>query len=366
MTQADFASRLLVWFDRHGRHDLPWQHPRDPYRVWISEIMLQQTQVSTVIPFFERFMARFPDVHALAQAPVDDVLAHWAGLGYYARARNLHQCAKALVERHRGKFPHDIEALIALPGIGRSTAAAILSQAYGERHAILDGNVRRVLARHAAIAGWPGEPAVQKKLWALSEKLLPQQRLADYTQGIMDLGATVCTSRKPACGICPVNDDCRARALGKVLELPGAKPKRAHPQKRAWLLLIENARGEIFCERRPPVGIWGGLWCPPMLQEPRDWQAHCREQYGLACGAASPMPAVRHSFTHFDLELMPLRLRVRGTAAGKLREDEGAGWVKISPGSTPPLGLPAPVRKLLEPPNLSLDQLQCNPEPSTA
>jgi len=364
MTQTDFSARLLTWFDHHGRHDLPWQHPRDAYRVWLSEIMLQQTQVSTVIPFFERFLVRFPNVHTLAQAHVDDVLALWAGLGYYARARNLHKCAQLLVERYRGEFPHDINALIELPGIGRSTAGAILSQAFGERHAILDGNVRRVLARYATIDGWPGEPAVQKKLWALSEKLLPHERLADYTQAIMDMGATVCTSRKPACGICPVFEDCSAKQQGKVLDYPAAKPKRAHPQKRAWLLLIENSAGEIFCERRPPVGIWGALWCPPMMQDEQDWLQLCNDRYGFKCSSANPLPAVRHSFTHFDLEILPLRLRLSHTASSTLRETGDVMWVKIAPGKAPPVGLPAPIRKLLESPHLSLDQLQC-PEPFT-
>lgn len=365
MTQADFSTRLLAWFDRHGRHDLPWQHPRDAYRVWLSEIMLQQTQVATVIPFFERFLNRFPDVHVLAKAHTDEVLALWAGLGYYARARNLHKCAQMLVERYNGEFPHDIDALIELPGIGRSTAAAILSQAFGERHAILDGNVRRVLARHAAIGGWPGAPAVQKKLWSLSEKLLPHERLADYTQAIMDMGATVCTSRKPACGICPVYEDCSAKQQGKVLDYPAAKPKRAHPLKRAWLLLIENAAGEIFCERRPPVGIWGGLWCPPMSQEQQDWTALCADRYGFKCAQANPLPVVKHSFTHFDLEILPLRLRMTGHNSKNISEANDSTWVKIAAGEAPAVGLPAPIRKILESPNLSLDQLQC-PESFTA
>lgn len=365
MTQADFSARLLSWFDRHGRHDLPWQHPRDAYRVWLSEIMLQQTQVSTVIPFFERFLNRFPDVYSLAKAHTDDVLALWAGLGYYARARNLHKCAQMLVARYRGEFPRDIDALIELPGIGRSTAAAILSQAFGERHAILDGNVRRVLARYAAIEGWPGEPAVQKKLWSLSEKLLPHERLADYTQAIMDLGATVCTSRKPACGICPIYEDCAAKLKGKVHEYPAAKPKRAHPLKRAWLLLIENSAGEIFCERRPPVGIWGGLWCPPMSQEPQDWVALCADRYGFNCAQANPLPVVKHSFTHFDLEILPVRLRMTAHTSKNISEANDSTWVKITEGEAPTVGLPAPIRKLLESPNLSLDQLQC-PESFTA
>ncbi|HVT35954.1 MAG TPA: A/G-specific adenine glycosylase, partial [Nevskiaceae bacterium] len=255
-TRTDFSARLLAWFDQHGRHDLPWQHPREPYRVWLSEIMLQQTQVTTVMPYFERFLARFADVQALAAAPLDDVLALWSGLGYYARARNLHACAQTVVREHGGEFPRDIETMMALPGIGRSTAGAILAQAHGQRHAILDGNVRRVLSRHAAVPGWTGEPAVQKKLWAIAESLLPQARLPDYTQALMDLGATVCTARKPACDACPVRADCAARTQQRVAEFPAAKPKRARPQRRSLMLLIENARGEILFERRAAAGIW--------------------------------------------------------------------------------------------------------------
>ncbi|MGH8541866.1 MAG: A/G-specific adenine glycosylase [Stenotrophobium sp.] len=365
MNEPSFSARLLHWFDKHGRHDLPWQHPREPYRVWLAEIMLQQTQVATVIPFFQRFIARFADVRSLAQARADEVLALWAGLGYYARARNLHSCAQLIVERYDGEFPRSIEALTELPGIGRSTAGAILAQAFGQRHSILDGNVRRVLARHAAVAGWPGTPAVQKKLWLLSEHLLPRTSLADYTQALMDLGATVCTTRKPACGICPLNGDCAARQQGTVLDYPAAKPRRPHPLKRAWMLLIENADGEILCERRPPTGIWGGLWCLPMLDHEQDWPGLCARHYGLHCGAAQPLPVIRHSFTHFDLDIVPLRLRVQQLVSA-MRESDGRIWIKLTaPGSAPAVGLPAPVRKLLESPNLLLDQLQC-PEPFTA
>ena len=359
-----FSERLLQWFDHHGRHDLPWQHPREPYRVWLAEIMLQQTQVATVIPFFMRFLARFPDIGALAQAAPDDVLALWAGLGYYARARNLHRCAQMIVQDHHGKFPQDIESLVALPGIGRSTAGAVLAQAFGQRHAILDGNVRRVLARHAAIGGWPGEPAVQKKLWRVSEQLLPQTRLADYTQAIMDLGATVCTSRKPACGICPLSDDCIAYKNGATLDYPTPKPKREHPRKRAWLLLIENAAGEVLCERRPPAGIWGGLWCPPVVDTEQSWTELCLLRYGLAVAAGQPLPAIRHSFTHFDLDLLPLRLPLAQPAT-VLSEPQARLWIKLGRQIENSVGLPAPVRKLFESPNLSLDQLQCH-EPFTA
>ncbi|HSW11221.1 MAG TPA: A/G-specific adenine glycosylase [Solimonas sp.] len=343
MSLAPFAERLLVWFDRHGRHDLPWQHPRTPYRVWLSEIMLQQTQVATVVPYFERFLQRFPDAAALAAAPADDVLALWAGLGYYARARNLHRCAQAVMAEHGGEFPRDIEALQALPGIGRSTAGAILSQAWGDRHAILDGNVRRVLSRHAALAGWPGTPAAQKKLWVLSESLLPQERMADYTQAIMDLGASVCSTRRPSCTLCPLNADCDAQLQGRVAEIPGPKPKRERPQRRTQVLLIENGQGELLLERRPPVGIWGGLWCPPLLDEDGDWRSACRERYALDAGDAQTLPALHHAFTHFDLELRPLRLRA--VAAAQLRESPDLAWIKLG---DPTKGLPAPIRKLLD------------------
>ena len=228
-----FVSRLLAWFDVHGRHGLPWQSPRTAYRVWLSEVMLQQTQVATVIPYFERFIARFPDFASLAAADIDEVLALWAGLGYYARGRNLHAAAKQVASIHRGEMPNDLEAVQALPGVGRSTAAAILAQAFGARHAILDGNVKRVLARHAAIPGWPGEPKVAAKLWAVAERLLPQTRLADYTQAIMDLGASLCSARQPACARCPVAEDCQAHREQRTAEFPSAKPAKARPLRRA-------------------------------------------------------------------------------------------------------------------------------------
>jgi A/G-specific adenine glycosylase len=355
MSNSEFSTRLLDWFDRHGRHDLPWQHPREPYRVWLAEVMLQQTQVTTVIPYFKRFITRFPDVQSLASAKSDDVLALWAGLGYYARARNLHRCAQRIVEKHTGEFPRDIEALHDLPGVGRSTAGAILAQAFGERHPILDGNVRRVLARHAAIGGWTGAPAVQKKLWRLSEQLLPTDRLADYTQAIMDLGATVCTVRNPDCDLCPVRDDCTARSMDKVSDYPSAKPKRERPLRRNWLLLIENAEAEMLCERRPPSGIWGGLWCPPLFDaddaEP-DWVQWCTDRFGIRCAAPAPLAPIRHGFTHFDLDILPLRLRVQASTTG-IRETGPQVWIKLGQDSSA-FGLPAPIRKLLASPTLHL------------
>jgi A/G-specific adenine glycosylase len=341
---APFAERLLVWFDVHGRHDLPWQHPRSPYRVWLSEVMLQQTQVATVVPYFARFLARFPDIASLAAAPLDDVLALWAGLGYYARGRNLHRCAQVVVAEHGGELPRDFDAMAALPGIGRSTAGAILAQSHGQRHAILDGNVRRVLARHAAIAGWPGLPAVQKKLWQLAEQHLPHERLADYTQALMDLGASICTARKPKCLLCPVSADCAARIADSIAQYPGARPARMRPQRRAQLLLIRDRDGRLLMERRAPTGLWGALWCPPLLgdDDPSlpDWLA----AQNLRAGRPQTLPSFTHSFTHFDLELHPTRLhaQVHSNAVAENR------WRWIDEEKCATLGLPAPIRKMLD------------------
>lgn len=338
-----FSRRLLDWHARHGRHDLPWQHPRTPYRVWLSEVMLQQTQVATVIPYFARFLARFPDVASLAAAPLDEVLALWAGLGYYARARNLHRCAQVVVAEHGGEFPREFEAMAALPGIGRSTAGAILAQAHGQRHAILDGNVRRVLARHAAIDGWPGAPAVQKKLWAEAEARLPHARLADYTQAMMDLGASICVARKPKCLLCPVGEDCVARAGGAVAQYPAPKPARARPRRSARLLLIRDDAGRLLLERRPPSGLWGALWCPPILGVDDPPLADWLTAQKLRGEEASALPAFTHGFTHFDLELQPLQLRAQddGSAIAEAR------WQWIDAERLATLGLPAPIRRML-------------------
>lgn len=354
-----FHERLLTWFDQHGRHDLPWQHPREPYRVWLAEIMLQQTQVTTVIPYFQRFLQRFPTLQSLADAPQDDVLALWAGLGYYARARNLHACAKEIQSRHAGVFPRTLEECLALPGIGRSTAGAVLSQAYGQRHPILDGNVRRVLARHAAIVGWPGQPATLKRLWALSESLLPQGRMADYTQAIMDLGATLCTTRKPACELCPVRQDCQAHQQGRFAEFPAAKPRRARGDRQAHLLLLENPEAGFLMERRPPTGIWGGLWCPPLLNETQDWQSYLQRHYpAAALSDPEVLPPVHHAFTHFDLSIHPLRFHVAQTPM--IQDAAQWRWIKIDA----QVGLPAPVQKLLQSPHIK-NRTPC-PEPFTA
>ncbi len=325
-----FSSRLLHWFDRHGRHDLPWQHPRTPYRVWLSEVMLQQTQVAAVIPYFQRFVARFPDLAALAAASEDEVLQLWAGLGYYARGRNLLKAARVIAEQHGGRFPEDFDAVAALPGVGRSTAGAIVAQAFGQRHAILDANARRVLARHGALAD-------DALLWKFSGELLPRARLADYTQAVMDLGANVCVSREPRCQTCPVHDDCAAFRTGRQREFPARRAKPARPLKTASMLLIENARGQILLERRPSPGIWGGLWCLPM---PQDWRAYCRDELRIKVTRQRALPTVRHGFTHFELEIRPLRLKTSAASP------PGA-W--FAPASLLNLGLPSPVRRLLTP-----------------
>jgi A/G-specific adenine glycosylase len=290
---TNFANRILAWFDEHGRKDLPWQSPKDPYRTWVSEIMLQQTQVQTVIPFFERFMARFPDVVALADAAQDEVMHHWSGLGYYARARNLHRAAQLIRDDYGGEFPDTLEAMMGLPGIGRSTAGAILSLSMNQRQPILDGNVKRVLARHEAVGGWPGKVSVANALWDIAERNTPQERVADYTQAIMDLGATLCTRSKPACGRCPVAADCAARKSGSEHNFPGRKPKKDKPL-RSTTMVLATSNSSLFLERRPEAGIWGGLWSLPEIngQRVEDW---CRARLGAAAADVESWEPLRHS-----------------------------------------------------------------------
>lgn len=342
------APRLLRWFDRAGRHDLPWQHPRTPYRVWLSEIMLQQTQVRVVLPYFERFVAALPDVAALAAAPLDEVLALWSGLGYYARARNLHAAAALCVERHDGALPRDFDALLALPGIGRSTAGAILSQAWGERVAILDGNVKRVLCRVYAVEGWAGAPAVEKRLWALAEAQLhgvPDGRMADYTQAQMDFGATLCTRHDPSCALCPLQDACGALRAGRVHELPTPRPGKALPRRQSLALLLHDADGRVLLQRRPPTGIWAALWSLPEHgdhAQARAWfERHANGDYD----AAETLDAIAHAFTHYRLTLQPLAWRDVGLHAAVGEGDE-LRWVGAAELSS--LGIPAPIRTLLE------------------
>ncbi|MFC5576425.1 A/G-specific adenine glycosylase [Lysobacter niabensis] len=340
-----FASRLLRWFDINGRHDLPWQHPRTPYRVWLSEIMLQQTQVRTVIPYFERFVSALPTLPALAAAPRDDVMALWSGLGYYARARNLQAGAQRCVAQHGGELPRDIEALTALPGIGRSTAAAILSQAWGDRHAILDGNVKRVLARYHGIEGYPGLPAVERQMWALAEQHLPADRLADYTQAQMDLGATLCTRTDPACVLCPLRDDCVARREGRMAELPTPKPGKAAPQKHACVLWLENASGEVLLQRRPPTGIWASLWTLPQAEDAASSRAWFERELHGDFDTALALRPIDHAFSHYKLRLQPLRI---GNVALRERVGDNDDLRWVARGEFTSIGIPAPIRKLLE------------------
>ena len=341
-----FAGRLLDWFAVHGRHALPWQVDPSPYRVWISEVMLQQTQVATVIPYYARFMARFPDVHALAAASLDEVLHLWTGLGYYARARNLQACARVLVAQHAGDFPHRLDEVMALPGIGRSTAGAILALSRGIRHPILDGNAKRVLARVFGIAGDPGSKSVLERLWRQADACTPDENVAAYTQGIMDLGATLCSRARPACTRCPMQSDCVAALEGHQRELPGKKLKRHRPVREATLLIAHTgSQGSlaVLLERRPPSGLWGGLWSPPQFANEREALAWCASEFGEA-GESQALPAIDHAFTHFDLRLKPLLVRGRQTTG--VADDEDRRWYQLD--APPRVGLPQPIRHLFE------------------
>lgn len=341
---APFSERLLAWHASHGRHDLPWQ-VNDPYRVWLSEIMLQQTQVITVIPYYQRFLERFPDIACLAAAPVDDVLALWSGLGYYTRARNLHKAAQAVMEKHGGVFPHSPHEISDLPGIGASTAAAIAAFSFNSRSAILDGNVKRVLARWAGIEGLVAQKAVEKQLWALAESLLPAAAdMPAYTQAQMDLGATVCTPKKPACLACPLQDDCVAKRDGRQLELPTPKPKKTIPAKSTVMLLIRDGAGRILLQQRPPTGIWGGLWCLPEVPSTLDAEAVAREQLGCEIVLDETGEDFVHVFSHYRLTITP-------QYATLLREipharDAGLQWFAVNDALT--AGIPKPLRSLLE------------------
>ena len=332
--EQTFSLRLLNWWAQHGRHDLPWQLERTPYRVWVSEVMLQQTQVATVTDYFQRFMQRFPDLATLAAADIDDVLALWSGLGYYARGRNLHRAAQACMTEHGGKLPDNPELLEKLPGIGRSTANAIVAQAFNRRAAILDGNVKRVLARHAGIEGWPGRSSVLKALWATSERLTPGEQAADYTQAVMDLGATVCRARRPLCQACPLRNDCLAFNKGLIDQLPGRKPRRKNPEKHTTLLLLEDEYQRLLLIRRPPSGIWGGLWSLPESADlPLPTEVQVKTSHN----------AVRHDFTHFRLHIHIGRARLN---ASMVHDGVDQGWFSLAQALG--MGLPQPVRKIIE------------------
>lgn len=345
-----FSRRLLRWYDQHGRKSLPWQTDRDPYPVWVSEIMLQQTQVNAVIPYFTAFMARFPDIATLAAASSDQVMHHWTGLGYYARARNLHRAAKQIVSQHQGKFPATLEQVMALPGIGRSTAGAILAFCFDQRQPILDGNVKRVLARVYAIDGYPGVRAVEKRLWALSDTLTPDQRVGDYTQAMMDLGATLCTRTKPQCPRCPLDRQCAALAEGNPTAYPTAKPAKARPVRDTRMLIIIDQQQRVLLQKRPPTGIWGGLWSLPELPGGQTAARYARQiSAAKQQGSSEQLAGIRHGFSHFELNIQPEVIKVDSSASPDhlgVMDCEQYRWFELEAPLS--IGLPAAVVKLLE------------------
>jgi len=338
-----FQLKLLQWFDQFGRHDLPWQHPTTAYRVWISEVMLQQTQVTTVIPYFNKFIKKYPTIDDLANASIDEVLSLWAGLGYYARARNLHKAAGII--QKKGKFPETLAGLMELPGIGKSTAGAILSIVFAQSEPILDGNVRRVLSRFKAIEGWTGGSAVNKQLWDISRYYTPQERVAHYTQAIMDLGATVCTRTKPQCEQCPLQSGCIALQQGRVQELPTPKISKKIPVKQSIFVVAINNKQEILLEKRAPIGIWGGLWSVPELDNKYDLDAWCTH-YGLVVSEIHPLAQRRHTFSHYHLDYVPLLVYIDKNPINNVLEAGKLLWYKHL--QTKDTALPAPVKQLFD------------------
>ncbi|NNM80784.1 MAG: A/G-specific adenine glycosylase [Gallionella sp.] len=357
VVQETFATRLVAWQRAHGRHDLPWQG-EDAYRVWLSEIMLQQTQVATVIPYYQRFVASFPDIAALAAATEEQVLEHWSGLGYYARGRNLHRAARLIVEKHQGEFPRELEQILELPGIGRSTAAAICALAFHQRRAILDGNVKRVLTRYCGVTGWTGDKKIEAVLWQQAEALLPppagdgwgegenvksNATIAVYIQAQMDMGATVCTRSKPKCAQCPVQQDCVAHQTDRVAEFPTPRPRKVVPERHSTFLLLVSGR-DILLEKRAPQGIWGGLWCLPQLDDGGELPEEYAQRTGITVNARIELDAFIHTFTHFKLHITPVLLYV----AHKPLQVQQAGRVWLDVEDALRAAIPVPVRSLLE------------------
>ena len=340
---SELPDKVLAWFIDHGRKDLPWQQDPTPYRVWVSEIMLQQTQVATVIPYYERFMRSFVDVQALASAPVDDVLHHWSGLGYYARARNLHKAAQIVRDDYAGVFPTTFDDVIALPGVGRSTAGAILSLSAGQRHPILDGNVKRVLSRYHAIEGWPGSSRVAKELWERAEHHTPRQDVARYTQAMMDLGATVCTRTKPRCDACPLSANCTALTAGRPTDFPGKKPRKEKRREQTYMVIVHDG-DSVYLRRRPAAGIWGGLYSFPELDSPDELSDWCVTALCAQPRSVESWDVLSHSFSHFDLDIHPLSVLLQGAPAN-VADDESLWYSTSSP---QPVGLAAPVQSLLK------------------
>ena len=344
-TTESFSERLLTWFDVAGRKDLPWQIDATPYHVWLSEIMLQQTQVNTVIPYYTRFTQQFPDITTLANASVDDVLALWTGLGYYARARNLHKTAVIVSESYQGKMPSNIDDLIALPGIGRSTAGAIMALGHHQRFAILDGNVKRVLTRYAAIEGWPGNKTVETKLWHYAEQLLPQHRFADYIQAQMDLGATLCTRSKPNCSACSLNSDCQAFTQGNPTQYPTPKPKKTNPTRQIHWIVAQSSNGEILLEQRASQGIWGRLWSFPETKTADELNNYCQQTINFSVNTTQSLASIHHIFSHFKLNIHPHLINcIRNL--DHVADNNKLKWYKIDEALQ--LGLPAPVKLLLQ------------------
>ena len=342
---SELATALLPWFKQYGRHDLPWQQDISPYRVWVSEIMLQQTQVKTVIPYFIRFVERFPDAGALAETPLDRVLHLWTGLGYYARARNMHRAAQVIARDFAGRLPDDLNALVALPGIGRSTAGAIMTLGHGRRAPILDGNVKRVLARFYGIYGWPGHREVEKRLWELAERETPQQETAAYTQAIMDLGATVCTRSRARCADCPLASGCHAFRHGEQLRLPTGRTRNSLPVRRVVFAVLENEQGEILLKKRPSAGIWGGLWSFPEYSSDTELVDWIKTRAVLVSEALTTLPQIRHSFSHFHLDITPVKAVIRDKA-DTIGDNEAFLW--YAPEHGPEIGMAAPVKALME------------------
>ncbi len=342
--ESFLADALLAWHARQGRHDLPWQSDRTPYRVWVSEIMLQQTQVATVIPYYERFMSRFPEVRSLADAPIDEVLHLWAGLGYYARGRNLHRAAVRIRDEFGGEFPDTFEEVASLPGIGRSTAGAILAISRGKRFPILDGNVKRVLSRFFGVQGDLSGRENLKQLWELAERCTPSHHVDVYTQAIMDLGATVCVRRKPLCDFCPLAERCYARYTGRQHEIPAPRRARERRTRHAFMLVALREDGSVLLERRPASGIWGGLWCLPEFDTETAARAYALHNLLQAHLQPQPLAPIEHAFTHFDLVVAPLLANCRGTAG--VMDAPQTLW--YNPREPAAIGLPAPIKTLLE------------------
>lgn len=342
-----FQQAVLGWYDQHGRTDLPWQKNQTPYRVWVSEIMLQQTQVATVIPYYKRFIAQYPSLKSLSNASMDDVLALWTGLGYYTRCRNLYKTAQQITSEHQGRFPRDLQALTNLPGIGRSTAGAILSLSMEQSATILDGNVKRVLGRFFAEPDWPGQAKVADRMWLKAEKLTPEKRCNHYTQAMMDLGATLCTRSKPGCGICPLMLHCQAYKSGEPTSFPGKKPKKKTPEKHTQLLIVRNHKNEVLLNQRPPSGLWGGLWTFPDC-DIDSTLATQQGTLGLHCNANEQWPSFKHTFSHYRLHITPVLLSSKGKAlkGSQSIKESSAQWFAIDDALK--LGLPAPIKKLLQ------------------